>query len=276
MQIHEITRNKARLNEAPEYTTPGGIVVPGGAKTAATPAAAPAAAATPAAAPAAAATPAAAAAAPQQGGYFSRTNLSDIVGNLQQKLQTRKVQQNTAMASKVALQQWNNKVIQLTQAAGGQPVDPTEYENQLADFVERVMLRSYKIGDMDPQSQQRIEQAIGDVVQNRNDRNALSSAFEKLAQQTVVARLDSTKTAYQSPAAQKTLGPGAKQAPGQPAAPMNAQQATNAVGLALRNANVNVSQLAKQLQAQTGPVSVNKTNNPVVDALLRTAGIQVT
>lgn len=269
MQIHEITKKTARLDEAPQYTTPGGIIIPQGAKTVA-----PAPAAT--AAPAPAATPAAAAAAPQQGGYFSRTNLSDIVGNLQQKLQTRKVQQNTAMASKVALQQWNNKVIQLTQAAGGQPVDPTEYENQLADFVERVMLRSYKIGDMDPQSQQRIEQAIGDVVQNRNDRNALSSAFEKLAQQTVVARLDSTKTAYQSPAAQKTLGPGAKQAPGQAqAAPMNAQQATAAVGQALRNANVNVSQLAQQLQAQTGPVSVNKTNNPVADALLRAAGLQV-
>jgi hypothetical protein len=182
------------------------------------------------------------------------------------------------MAAKAALQQWNNKVIQLTQAAAGQPVDATEYENQLGDFVERIMLRNYKIADMEPQSQQRIEQAIGDVVQNRNDRNSLASSFEKLAQQTVVARLDPAKTSFQSPAAQKTLGPGAKQAPGAAQQPvvLNAQQAQQAAAQALRNANVNVSQLATQLATQTGgPVTVPRTNNNVVNALLKAVGVQV-
>lgn len=271
MQIHEITAQRTELKEAPQYTTPGGIIVPAGAKTAAPlPSATPAPAAT---APAATAP----AAAPKPGGYFSRTNLAGMVGNLQQKLQTRKVQQNTSMAAKAALQQWNNKVIQLTQAAAGQPVDATEYENQLADFVERVMLRSYKIADMEAQSQQRIEQAIGDVVQNRNDRAGLTSAFEKLAQQTVVARLDPAKTSFQSPAAQKTLGPGAKQpASAQQPVVLNAQQAQAAANQALRNANVNAQQLATQLATQAGgPVVIPRTNNNVVNALLSAIGVQV-
>ena len=208
------------------------------------------------------------------------SGVQGAVAGFQQNQQQRQVQQNTAALSKAALQQWNNKVIQLTQAAGGQPVDPTEYENQLSDFVERIMLRSYKIADMEPQSQQRIEQAIGAVVQGRNDRRALAPAFEKLVQQATVARLDPAKTSYQSPAAQKTVGPGAKQAPGaQTPAPqqqLNPTQAASAVNQVLRGAQVNASAVAQALQKVTGgPVAVQPTNSTVVNALLKTMGIQV-
>jgi len=158
-------------------------------------------------------------------------------------------------------------------------VDPDEYENNLSDFVERVMLKSYKIQDMDPQSQTRIEQALGAVVQGRNDRRALAPAFEKLVQQAMVARLDPAKTSYQSPAAQKTVGPGAKQAPGaQTPAPqqLNPTQAASAVNQVLRGAQVNAPAVAQALQKVTGgPVAVQPTNSTVVNALLKTMGIQV-
>lgn len=200
------------------------------------------------------------------------------VAGFQQSQQQRQIQQNTSALAKAAMQQWNNKVIQLTQAAGGQPVDPTEYENQLSDFVERVMLKSYKIADMEPQSQQRIEQAIGAVVNGRNDRRALGPAFEKLVQQAMVSRLDPAKTSFQSPAAQKTVGPGAKQPPGAqaPAQQLNPMMAAGAVGQILRGAQVNASAVAQALQQVTGgPISVQRTNNNVVNALLKSLGIQV-
>jgi len=197
------------------------------------------------------------------------------VAGFQQSQQQRAVQQNTQGVAKAAMQQWNNKVIQLTQAAGGQPVDPAEYENQLADFVERVMLRSYKIADMEPQSQQRIEQAIGQVVAGRNDRRALAPAFEKLTQQALVARLDPAKSSYQSPAAQKTVGPGAKQAPGT-AQQLNPTQAKSAVSQIMRKANVNTSAVAQAVQQVTGgPVTVQRTNSTVANALLKSMGFDV-
>ena len=121
--------------------------------------------------------------------------IKGAVSGFQQSQQQRQVQQNTAALSKSAQQQWNNKVIQLTQAAGGQPVDPADYESNLRDFVERTMLRSYKIDSMEPQSQGRLDQAIKAVVQSRNDRRTLGPVFEKMVQQALVARLDPAKTA---------------------------------------------------------------------------------
>ena len=206
------------------------------------------------------------------------SGVQGAVAGFQQSQQQRQVQQNTAALAKAALQQWNNKVIQLTQAAGGQPVDATEYENQLSDFVERVMLRSYKIADMEPQSQTRIEQALGAVVQGRNDRRALGPAFEKLVQQATVARLDPAKTSYQSPAAQKTVGPGAKQAPGAktPASPLNPAQAALVVNTAIRKASIDPAKLATELEtAAGGTVAAQRTNNTVANALLKASGIQV-
>jgi hypothetical protein len=206
------------------------------------------------------------------------SGVQGAVAGFQQSQQQRQVQQNTAALAKAALQQWNNKVIQLTQAAGGQPVDATEYENQLSDFVERVMLRSYKIADMEPQSQTRIEQALGAVVQGRNDRRALGPAFEKLVQQATVARLDPAKTSYQSPAAQKTVGPGAKQAPGAktPAPPLNPAQAASVVNTAIRKASIDPAKLATELEtAAGGTVAAQRTNNTVANALLKASGIQV-
>lgn len=191
---------------------------------------------------------------------------------------TTAVAQNVRAASNAALQQWNNKVALLSQASGG-TVDPTEYENHLADFVERVMLRSYKLADLDPQSQQRVESAIGAVMQNKDDPRSLAAAFEKLVQQTMVARLDPEKTAFQSPAAQKTVGPGAKNAPGvaqpAPSAAMTSAEAAKAVSSVLRASRVNQQVLAANVQKILGPVEVQRTNNDTVNALLQSLGIQV-
>jgi len=220
--------------------------------------------------------------------HKQRLDEADIVGGIkgaiagyQQSQQQRQVQQNTQALSKAAMQQWNNKVVQLTQAAGGQPVDPDEYETQLSDFVERTMLRSYKIKDMEPQSQQRLEQAMGAVVQGRNDRKALGPAFEKLTQQALVARLDPAKTSYESPAAQKSLGPGVKKTPGaQNPEPtqqqLNPTQAKSAVDQIMRKANVNATAVAQALQQTTGgPVALRRTDSTVANALLKSLGFDV-
>jgi hypothetical protein len=217
--------------------------------------------------------------------HKQRLDEVDIIGGIkgavagfQQSQQQRQVQQNTAALAKAALQQWNNKVIQLTQAAGGQPVDPTDYENNLNDFVERVMLRTYKIADLDDSSQTRVEQAIGAVVQGRNDRRALAPAFEKLVQQATVARLDPAKTSYQSPAAQKTVGPGAKQTPGAKNPIANPAQAKAAVQNALGAAKITVGNrqgLATEIQA-AGDVTVPRTPNLLANAALKELGFNIT
>jgi hypothetical protein len=99
-------------------------------------------------------------------------------------------------------------------------------------------------------------------------------------QQTLVARLDPAKTSYQSPAAQKTVGPGAKRAPGaQTPAPqqqLNPTQAASAVNQVLRGVPVNAAAVSQALQKITGgPVAVQPTNSTVVNALLNAMGIQV-
>ena len=206
------------------------------------------------------------------------------IAGFQQGRQQRAIQQNTQAAAQAALKQWTNKVIMLSQAAQGQPVDATDYENHLADFVERVMLRSYKIADMDPGSQQKLEAALGSVVQSRNNAQQLKTAFNNLVQQAMVARLDPAKTAYQSPAAQKTVGPGAKQTTGAKspqaaqAAPvaMSPAQANQAVQAIFRAARANPQAIAQNLQQVSGgPIEIVRTNNPIVNALLNSLGITV-
>jgi hypothetical protein len=137
--------------------------------------------------------------------HKQRLDEVDIIGGIkgavagfQQSQQQRQVQQNTAALAKTALQQWNNKVIQLTQAAGGQPVDEKEYKTYLTDFVQKVMLGNKSIDNLDAASKPRIQKAIDDVVAGRNDRNKLSSTFNELVTQATVARTTPTKAQAQS------------------------------------------------------------------------------
>ena len=183
-----------------------------------------------------------------------------------------RVQSQTQAVSKAALQQWNNRVAQLTQASGGQPIDPAEYKRNLSDFVERMMLRSYKIADLDSTSNARVDQALDTVVQARNDRRTLEPAFEKLAQQALASRLDTARTGTQSSAAQATVGTGAQQAPGakQPAPPLNAPQAEAVVATALRKTGIDLTKLVPELEAAAGgTVKVPKTNNTMANAVLQ-------
>jgi hypothetical protein len=191
------------------------------------------------------------------------------VAGFQQGQQQRAVQQNTQAVAKAALQQWNNKLIQLQQAG----IASTQWENHLADFVEKIMLRNYKITDLE--DTRGVENAMRAVIDAGMDRRKLEPAFNTLVQQTLVARLDPTKTAYQSPAAQRTVGPGAKQAPGAQQQ-LNPSQAAQAAAQAMRAARINPQAAAQEIQKVAGgPLAVRTTNNTMVDALLQSLGIQV-
>lgn len=196
------------------------------------------------------------------------SGIKGAVAGFQQNQRQRQVQQNTQAVSKAAQQQWNNKLVQLQQAG----VPETQWENHLADFVERTMLRSYKIADLEDAAG--VENAMKDVINAGIDQKKLSPAMNTLVQQALVARLDPAKSSYQSPAAQKTVGPGAKQPPA--TQQLNPTQAASAVSQIMRGANVNPSAVAQALQQVTGgPVAIPRTNSTIANALLKALGFDV-
>lgn len=119
--------------------------------------------------------------------------IKGAVAGAQQSAQARKVTQNTQALAQTALTQWGKKVIALTNAAGGQPVDPTDYTNHLTDFVQKVMLGGTRVQDLDPSSQPKVAAAIKGVVDTRGDRTKLPQAFNALVTQASVARPDPAK-----------------------------------------------------------------------------------
>jgi hypothetical protein len=95
--------------------------------------------------------------------------------------------------AKVALNQWNAKVYQLSKVAStpdpatGQPViDKTEYAKQLQDFVDRNLLQgSYKY--LDSASKQRVEAIKREIIAGQNDPQKLQQAFASLTPITTTA-----------------------------------------------------------------------------------------
>ena len=108
--------------------------------------------------------------------------------------QQAKAQANTQALAKASLQQWNNKVLQLTQAASGQPIDEKDYKNNLTDFVQKVMLGGKSIDSLDSSPKPKIATAIDTVVTDRNDRTKMQTAFNNLVTQATVARTDTAKS----------------------------------------------------------------------------------
>jgi hypothetical protein len=212
-------------------------------------------------------------------------NEIDLVGAVkgaaqgwQQSQQQRQTAQNTKLLAQAALRQWSNKVMQLNQAAQGQPVDNQQYEAQLADFVERTLLRGAGITDLDDPSETKIEAAIGAVLAARNNPKTLPQAFENLVSQTVVARMDPNKyKAGTAPQAAAGAAPGAAgAAPG--AAPVNLSpaQADAEIKRILNLSNLNTANFSQALQGLAGgAITVSRTTSPVVNALLTQLGIAV-
>ncbi len=119
--------------------------------------------------------------------------IKGAIAGAQQSAQTRKVAQNTQALAQTALSQWGKKVVALTNAAGGQPVDPTDYTTHLTDFVQKVLLGGTRVQDLDTSSQPKVSAAIKGVVDNRADRGKLPQAFNALVTQASVARPDPAK-----------------------------------------------------------------------------------
>ena len=119
-----------------------------------------------------------------------------------------KISAQTQALAKNTLQTWNDRVIRLTQAAGGFPVDETTYRNNLNDFVQKVMLGNQPINSLDASSRPKITSAIDAVVTDRSDRARMQTAFNNLVTQATVARTGAS-TAGQSmqPAAQNQPSP---------------------------------------------------------------------
>jgi len=194
------------------------------------------------------------------------SGVQGAVAGFQQQQQQKTVQQNTQAVSKAALQQWNNKLIQLQQAG----VPDTQWKDHLQDFVERVMLRSYKLDDL--ADKQGVERAMQNVIAAGMDRRKLEPAFTALVQQSMASRVDPTKASYQSRSTQATT---TNQTAGTQQQ-LNPTQAAQAAADAIRAARINPQVASQEIQkAAGGPLAVRTTNNPMVDALLKSLGIQV-
>jgi len=176
------------------------------------------------------------------------TRLGAALGNQQAQVAT-----STAALSQAALKQWNNKVLQLQQANQGMPISDQEYDTNLEDFVDRVMLQG-RLDSLDQTSLTRLTPAMDAVLKARNDPKLLPAAFEKMVAVVNVARQDPAK-ASRTP----QLAP---------------QQTAAMVQQVLKGANVNTQAVAAALQqAAGGQLTATKQPNPMVNSLLNALGV---
>jgi hypothetical protein len=176
------------------------------------------------------------------------TRLGAALGNQQAQVAT-----STAALSQAALKQWNNKVLQLQQANQGMPISDQEYDTNLEDFVDRVMLQG-RLDSLDQTSLTRLTPAMDAVIKARNDPKLLPAAFEKMVAVVNVARQDPAK-ASRTP----QLAP---------------QQTAATVQQVLKGANVNTQAVAAALQqAAGGALTATKQANPMVNSLLNALGV---
>ena len=176
------------------------------------------------------------------------TRLGAALGNQQAQVAT-----STAALSQAALKQWNNKVLQLQQANQGMPISDQEYDTNLEDFVDRVMLQG-RFDSLDQTSMSRLTPAMDAVLKVRNDPKLLPAAFEKMVSAVNVARQDPAK---------------ATQAP-----QYTPQQTAATVQQVLKGANVNTQAVATALQqAAGGTLTATKQANPMVNSLLNSLGV---
>jgi len=176
------------------------------------------------------------------------TRLGAALGNQQAQVAT-----STAALSQAALKQWNNKVLQLQQANQGMPISDQEYDTNLEDFVDRVMLQG-RLDSLDQTSLTRLTPAMDAVIKARNDPKLLPAAFEKMVAVVNVARQDPAKSS-QTPQ-------------------FTPQQSAATVKQVLAGANVNTQAVATALQqAAGGALTATKQPNPMVNSLLNALGV---
>jgi hypothetical protein len=176
------------------------------------------------------------------------TRLGAALGNQQAQVAT-----STAALSQAALKQWNNKVLQLQQANQGMPISDQEYDTNLEDFVDRVMLQG-RLDSLDQTSLTRLTPAMDAVIKARNDPKLLPAAFEKMVAVVNVARQDPAK-ASRTPQ-------------------FTPQQTAATVKQVLAGANVNTQAVAAALQqAAGGQLTATKQPNPMVNSLLNALGV---
>jgi hypothetical protein len=176
------------------------------------------------------------------------TRLGAALGNQQAQVAT-----STAALSQAALKQWNNKVLQLQQANQGMPISDQEYDTNLEDFVDRVMLQG-RLDSLDQTSVTRLTPAMDAVIKARNDPKLLPAAFEKMVAVVNVARQDPAKSAQTSQ--------------------FTPQQTAATVKQVLAGANVNTQAVAAALQqAAGGQLTATKQPNPMINSLLNALGV---
>jgi hypothetical protein len=176
------------------------------------------------------------------------TRLGAALGNQQAQVAT-----STAALSQAALKQWNNKVLQLQQANQGMPISDQEYDTNLEDFVDRVMLQG-RLDSLDQTSLTRLTPAMDAVIKARNDPKLLPAAFEKMVAAVNVARQDPVKASQTSQ--------------------FTPQQTAATVKQVLAGANVNTQAVAAALQqAAGGQLTATKQPNPMINSLLNALGV---
>jgi len=177
---------------------------------------------------------------------------------------------DTAMqnVAKLALQQWQSKVLTLIRANQNMPITDREYTDNLKDFIEKTLLQK-PLTTLDQLSRQRLGVQINNVLASRNDPKKLQQTFQELAVNTAAARQDPTRVGRQYAQA-------AAQAPTGSAQAGSAQQTSPLIKRFMQS-TVNASQLAglQQFLAQNvqGGI-VRSTGNAVVDAFINHLGVK--
>ena len=181
----------------------------------------------------------------------------------QQKLAALERDTQIQQLSKVALTNWQAKVVSLMRANQNAPISNEEYLDNLTDFIEQTLLKS-QLQFLDTNSTQLIANSMNTVVNARNDKKQLPKAFNQLLVAVTAAR-------------RKPTSAHAPQAPqGTPSA-MSQQQATQAIQqLVTSLIGTNQQNSIKSGLSQiAGPLNVRSTGNPTADALLKQFGINI-
>jgi hypothetical protein len=184
----------------------------------------------------------------------------------QQKLAALERDTQIQQLSKVALTNWQAKVVSLMRANQNAPISNEEYLDNLTDFIEQTLLKS-QLQFLDTNSTQLIANSMNTVVNARNDKKQLPKAFNQLLVAVTAARRKPMSV----------QAPQAPQAPqGTPSA-MSQQQATQAIQqLVTSLIGTNQQNSIKSGLSQiAGPLNVRSTGNPTADALLKQFGINI-
>lgn len=185
-----------------------------------------------------------------------------------QKAAAIKNNKQIAQVSDMAFNQWLQKNVNLIRANGGQELTPKDYADELRAYVSDRLLPSY-VDYNSLTTRGRLDQAITQAAQNKDDKNILKQKFDDIVDLATVSR------AATSPAQKQQQQKQQAQQPQAPASPQNKAAAQKEINsLVSQTMNDKQAQMLQQYFSQVAPTTVKSTGNPYADSLLNYLGVK--